>query len=352
MDELDLLEQYCVFVDGTFTLIKDLDFTQIYIVSVLIKYENRTFSYPVALSLMRGRTADAYREFFGHLAQIFEQKNHRSLNIPKILSDAESAIFRPINEIFPHTNLKLCKVHLLRNWRKKMIECFGQVKFLTDQNLVNFWLLLRGIFFIPSIFLDKILDFFIENFRPKLPKRKFDEFLKYLKKNYCTSDSKYPPSMWSFYSQISDFSDMETSTNSIERINRQLKEKCPNGMINFHKCCKIIWDFKTAYLAQKIRIDADPSNMNLKRQRQIENENSIKNLVKSYTELPFDCQSDIKFIVNFMYKFAHYNEDTLFFQNDQVSNSDPTLPNVDSESDQETDPEDIPMSSLLFRTDI
>ena len=92
--------------------------------------------------------------------------------------------------------------------------------------------------------------------------------------------------------------------------------------------------------------------MNLKRQRQIENENSIKNLVKSYTELPFDCQSDIKFIVNFMYKFAHYNEDTLFFQNDQVSNSDPTLPNVDSESDQETDPEDIPMSSLLFRTDI
>ena len=90
-----------------------------YIVSILMKYENRTFSYPVALSLMRGRTADAYREFFGHLAQIFEQKNHRPLRIPKILSDAEAAIFRPINEIFPNTTLKLCKVHLLRNWRKK-----------------------------------------------------------------------------------------------------------------------------------------------------------------------------------------------------------------------------------------
>ena len=87
IDELDLLEQYCVFVDGTFTIIKDLDFTQIYIVSILMKYENRTFSYPVALSLMRGRTADAYREFFGHLAQIFEQKNHRPLRIQKILSD-------------------------------------------------------------------------------------------------------------------------------------------------------------------------------------------------------------------------------------------------------------------------
>ena len=73
------------------------------------------------------------------------------------------------------------------------------------------------------------------------------------------------------------------------------------------------------------------------------------------SELPFNCQSDIKFIVNFMYKFAHYNDDTLFFQNDQLSNSEPTvqiLPNQHSESEPETDPEDMPMSSLLFRTDI
>ena len=56
-----------------------------------------------------------------------------------------------------------------------------------------------------------------------------------------------------------------------------------------------------------------------------------------------------------MYKFAHYNDDTLFFQNDQLSNSEPTvqiLPNQHSESEPETDPEDMPMSSLLFRTDI
>ena len=205
---------------------------------------------------MRGRTADAYREFFGHLAQIFHQKNGRPLEIPKIVSDAEAAIFKPIKELFPYTTLKLCKIHILRNWRKKMIEYFGQVQFLTDQNLVNFWLLLRGIFFIPAIFLDKILDFFIDEFRPKLPKRKFDDFLKYLKKNYCTSSSKYPASMWSYYNQISDFSDTETST-------------------------KIIWDFKTSYLAKKIRIDTDPSLMNLKRPKQIENENSIKKLVQN-----------------------------------------------------------------------
>ena len=312
-DELDLLEQHPVYVDGTFTLVKDQDFTQIYIISVLFKHGNRTFSYPVVLSLMRGRTGDSYREFFGHLAQIFHQKNDRPLEIPKIISDAEAAIFKPIKEIYPQTTLKLCKVHILRNWRKKLIECFGQVQFLTDQNLVNFWLLLRGIFFIPAIFLDKILDFFIDEFRPKLPKRKFDDFFKYLKKNYFTSTAKYPASMWSYYNQVSDFSDTETSTNSIERINRQLKEKCPNGLINFHKCSKIIWDFKISYLAKKIRIDTDPSLMNLKRPKQIENENSIKTLVRNFSELPFQNQCDIKIIVTFMFKFAHYNEDTFIF---------------------------------------
>ena len=54
-----------------------------------------------------------------------------------------------------------------------------------------------------------------------------------------------------------------------------------------------------------------------------------------------------------MFKFAHYNEDTLFFEDSQASNSVPTpVQNPDSESEPDTDPEDMPMSSLLFRTDI
>ena len=44
-----------------------------------------------------------------------------------------------------------------------------------------------------------------------------------------------------------------------------------------------------------------------------------------------------------MYNFAHYNEYTLFFQNDQFSNSEPTvliLPNFHSESDAKIETED------------
>ena len=64
--------------------------------------------------------------------------------------------------------------------------------------------------------------------------KKFDEFLEYLRKNYFLDGSKFPPSMWSYFAQVSDFSDMETSTNSIERINLKLKRACPTGQITFH----------------------------------------------------------------------------------------------------------------------
>ena len=55
----------------------------------------------------------------------------------------------------------------------------------------------------------------------------------------------------------------------------------------------------------------------------------------------------------FMFKFAHSNENTLFFEDDQTSNLVPnSVQNPDFESEPDTDSEDIPMSSLLFRTDI
>ena len=45
-EELEMLENENLFVDGTFTIVKDLPYSQIYIISTLIKKENRVFSYP------------------------------------------------------------------------------------------------------------------------------------------------------------------------------------------------------------------------------------------------------------------------------------------------------------------
>ena len=66
-EELEMLENENLYVDGTFTLVKDLSYSQIYIISTLIKKENRIFSYPLFFSLMKGKTSANYREFFQFL---------------------------------------------------------------------------------------------------------------------------------------------------------------------------------------------------------------------------------------------------------------------------------------------
>ena len=154
--------------------------------------------------------------------------------------------FKPLEENFEGIPIKLCRVHILRAWRRREIEIFGQTQFLTDKAIKELLTLLRGAFFVPAIFLSQILDFFISEFRPRLPEEKFDDFLAYLMSNYFLSDAKFSPILWSYFSQIADFCDYETSTNSIEGINLQLKRQCLNGNIKFHSACEIIFNFKTS----------------------------------------------------------------------------------------------------------
>ena len=114
---------------------------------------------------------------------------------------------------------------------------------------------------------------------------------------------------------------METSANSIERINLKLKRACPTGQITFHGACRILFELKVEFLAQLIH-KMDNFNFNLKRPKQIENETCIKNLVQEFSELSLDRQSDISLLVNYCKKFALYNNDIQFFEEpESVSDS-------------------------------
>ena len=94
---------------------------------------------------------------------------------------------------------------------------------------------------------------------------------------------------------------METSTNSIERINLKLKRACPTGQITFHRACKILFEFKVEFLSQLIH-KLDNFQFNLKSPKQIQNESCIKHLVQEFTDLPLECQSDTQTLVNFCKK--------------------------------------------------
>ena len=151
--------------------------------------------------------------------------------------------------------------------------------------------------------------------------------------------------MWSYYTQVADFSDMETSTNSIERVNLKLKTACPSGRISFHRACQILYKFKTEFLSQYLHKIAN-FTLNLKRPKQIQNEQTIKNLVHEYTNLPFELQNDEVTLVNYLKKFALYNEDTLYFNEDKTPNY-PESQNSDEDCEEET-PEVNSFTGLLF----
>ena len=207
-----------------------------------------------------------------------------------------------------------------------MVQIFGQISFLADQTLIQFWTLLRGVFYVPPIYLETICNFFVQEFRPKLPKKKFDEFLSYLKKNYFSSDAVFLPSRWSYYNQISDHDDFESSTNSIERLNLALKEACPQGHISFHRAVQILFDFKCKYLGQFIyRMKND--QLNLKKSQQINNEKVVKDLIRTFSNHDAKRQQNVKSLVNHMKKCAKYCEDTLYFE-DSVSSDYPSFSNT------------------------
>ena len=214
---------------------------------------------------------------------------------------------------------------MTRAWQRKMIEIFGQVNFLADQTLKEFWTILRGVFYVPPIYFGKICAFFVKEFRPKLPRRKFDEFLAYLKKNYFLSDAIFLPSRWSYFNQIADDGDIESSTNSIERLCLALKEACPNGHINFHRAVAILYDFKCKYLGQFIyRMKND--ELNLKRSEQIKNETVIRNLVNVYSNFDAKKQQNVKSLINHMKRCASLTEDAFYFE-DSVSSEYPSFSN-------------------------
>ena len=64
--ELKFLENLKVFSDGTFYLLKNVPYSQMYILSVNITNmaENTTFSYPFSFGLTKSKSGSVYREMF------------------------------------------------------------------------------------------------------------------------------------------------------------------------------------------------------------------------------------------------------------------------------------------------
>ena len=94
------------------------------------------------------------------------------LDPKKFILDNEAAVYKNLKEIYPQTPIGLCRVHLMRSWRKKAISIFSKPTFENNCVLKEVWQILKGVFYIPTVSFPILVD------------SQFDDFFLYLEKNY------------------------------------------------------------------------------------------------------------------------------------------------------------------------
>ena len=171
--------------------------------------------------------------------------------------------------------------------------------------MMIFYKILQGIFFVPVTKFPIIIDFLRNEFRDLFPgkKQKFDRIFEYLTENYLNSEAKFKPSLWSSYTEISDFENFDNSTNFVESLNFVLKKFVPRGTVSFKKACETIFRFKIYEISQKHQAMKN-GGMRKQEPETIRKREAILTIIQM---LENSDLNDPKNLVNFALKFSHYN---------------------------------------------
>ena len=122
--ELHFLNHENIFVDGTFSVCRNVEFNQIYIFSVNIQNSTntKTFSYPFLKFLMIKRSKNNYIQILNFCKKIYYEKFNCELKISTFHCDAEIAFIRAAEFVFPNSQIMLCLVHLIRTFQKNFVK--------------------------------------------------------------------------------------------------------------------------------------------------------------------------------------------------------------------------------------
>lgn len=251
---------------------------------------------------MKGKNTAIYIELFEIINEAFLRVHNRVLHPRCFRLDCESAVLRAIFQVYGAVKIRLCSVHILRNWRKKGIEYVGKVAWENNHDIKAAWAILRGCFFLPYPALASVVTYLTTITVKKIPvglKGKFKKYVnEYLVKRYFSIKATYPNAYWSYFHDINDYAIFNLSTNSIEVINRKLKVKCGTGKISFVSACRILQSFKEDYLGEfywKINLN----HLNPRGRKVVAREAGLLNLVREFDDLPLLQQNQIETIVNY-----------------------------------------------------
>ena len=118
-----------------------------------------------------------------------------------------------------------CRVHILKNFRKKLVELSGKRFFWNWQKMQIVWHILWGCFYSLTLSLPLLLNFMISEFCPQFTgqKQNFDKMVKYLNENYFGPSARFQPEFLNSFIDVSDFDNVENTTNGVGSLDRVFK---------------------------------------------------------------------------------------------------------------------------------
>ena len=218
-------------------------------------------------------------------------------------SDCEAGLIKSAKYIYKNIQVNLCQVHVRRSWERKLIEKIGKAKFNKSKIILSKTLtLLNGAFYVPIQFLTNIIAHLRNDITPILPfeiQNSFENFIKYLEAEYFFHNAIFKNTDWNYYGK--DLS--ETSTNSVEAINKKLKRACNYGKINFEGACDILNRFKADYRSE-YEYKVLQCILNPRKNQTILNMKNKMRITAEYNLLSVINQEI--YVLQYSFKFSHF----------------------------------------------
>ena len=147
--------------DGTFFVIRHLEFAQLYTLAVYLpdpKNSNKFLFVPVVFALLTGKSTLIYEKLFRLINSKFREEYGRDLEIKFVMTDFESSARKAFENVFNST-VSNCQFHALQNFKRNILK-YCHTDFYKSPYLTELFCFMKGLIFFDPEFVKTALSQF------------------------------------------------------------------------------------------------------------------------------------------------------------------------------------------------
>ena len=350
---LHLLNYAHVFVDGTFRTVSSARvdgkkaFHQMYVCSVrLTSVDDRSFVLPIWYAFLPNKQRKTYDEMWKLFKSIWNDKMDGEPFRPYSFNlDFEIAAIKSIEAAFTASDyyplIRLCSVHMLRNWCKHW-KRIGKKIWKTPE-FHNVWQILRGCPYIP--WNDDLVNCLFGYLRAQQCQSKkmnenYQKFLDYLYKEYFTAFSGKKQQVnvlgylnWQHPKFILKTGEVDSTTNVAETVNAAMKHKIKSPPQTLTRLFMGIKKFHF-YMMNERKAWGKTKSKGKRKKHIVEKHNIMRDLISEYHDLSETEQKNT--LISYCLKLSGARQIVYKKDYDEPCDSDA---DYDSDPEPETEPD-------------